>query len=29
MKTAYILFWTPEQGEDIFSLLINNEPLQV
>ncbi|MDT9722812.1 hypothetical protein QVE09_28355 [Paenibacillus sp. ClWae2A] len=25
MKTAYILFWTPEHGEDIFSLLINND----
>jgi len=27
MKTAYILFWTPEQGEDIFSLLINNDTI--
>lgn len=24
MKTTYILYWTPEQGEDIFSLLINS-----
>lgn len=27
MKTAYILYWTPEQGEDIFSLLINNDTI--
>jgi len=27
MKTAYIIYWTPEQGEDIFSLLINNDKI--
>ncbi len=27
MKTAYILFWTPEQEEDIFSLLINSDTI--
>lgn len=25
MKTAYVLGWTPEQGEDIYSVLINKE----
>jgi len=29
MKTAYILFWTPEQGEDIFHYLLITTPLQV
>ncbi|WP_409341520.1 hypothetical protein [Paenibacillus sp. MBLB4367] len=24
MKTAYIIKWLPEQGEDIFTILINN-----
>lgn len=23
MKTAYILYWTPEQGEDIISFLVD------
>ncbi|MBE1445397.1 hypothetical protein [Paenibacillus sp. OAS669] len=23
MKTAYVLSWTPEQGEDIFSFLVD------
>jgi hypothetical protein len=25
MKTAYVLGWTPEQGEDIFRILINTD----
>ncbi|MBU1282119.1 MAG: hypothetical protein KJ884_01735 [Gammaproteobacteria bacterium] len=25
MKTAYILGWTPEQGEDIYRVLINTD----
>jgi len=23
MKTAYIIYWTPEQGENIYSILVN------
>ena len=25
MKTAYVLGWTPEQGEDIYRILINTD----
>ncbi|KKO51628.1 hypothetical protein [Paenibacillus sp. DMB20] len=25
MKTAHILFWTPEQGEDIISFLVDTD----
>lgn len=24
LKTAYVLNWIPEQGEDIYTILINN-----
>ena len=27
MKTAYILGWTPEQGEDIYRVLINTDTI--
>lgn len=27
MKTAYVLSWTPEQGEDIYRILINTSTI--
>ncbi len=29
MKSAFVLDWIPEQGEDIFSVLINNNKVAV
>ncbi|AIQ65423.1 hypothetical protein PSTEL_22220 [Paenibacillus stellifer] len=28
-KTAYILYWIPEQGEDIYTILINNKCIAI
>ena len=27
MKTVYILYWIPEQGDDIITFLINTETI--
>ncbi len=27
MKTAYILYWTPEQGEDLYTILVDGETI--
>lgn len=29
MRTAYVIGWTPEQGEDIYSILINTDIIAV
>ncbi|MNB89892.1 hypothetical protein D3C75_369430 [compost metagenome] len=29
LKTAYILYWIPEQGEDIYTILINNKYIAI
>jgi hypothetical protein len=25
MSTAYVLYWTPEQGEDLYSVLVDED----